>query len=77
MDINKINVLDSIYLKGSLKHQVPQLKKVEKRANLLSLIVTCIVKYCPSFENLSEKKFMAFQEELFSIVNKTIKNEDL
>lgn len=42
----------------------------------MALIVTCITKYYPEMGNLSEVKFLRFQEELSNLLNKNI-NEDM
>lgn len=46
----------------------------EKQANLYSIIIKCVNKYCPYFEKKSGPKF---QEELFAIFNKLLKNEEI
>ena len=69
--------IDSIYCLDNGKVENLPLKKIEKKSNLLALIVTCITKYYPEMGNLSEGKFIRFQEELSNLLNKNIKCEDI
>lgn len=72
-----IKLLDPIYYLGNGKVENQPHKKIEKKTNLLALIISCITKYYPEMGNLSEGKFMKFQEELLSLLNKNIKCEDM
>ena len=72
-----IKLLDPIYCLDNGKVENLPLKKIEKKSNLLALIVTCITKYYPEMGNLSEGKFIRFQEELSNLLNKNIKCEDM
>ena len=72
-----IKLLDPIYYLGNGKIENQPQKKIEKKSNLMALIVTCITKYYPEMGNLSEGKFLRFQEELSNLLNKNIKCEDM
>lgn len=72
-----IKLLDPLYYLGNGKIENQTHKKIEKKTNLLALIISCITKYYPEIGNLSEGKFMKFQEELLSLLNKNIKCEDM
>ena len=72
-----IKLLDPIYYLGNGKVEHEPKKKIEKKSNLMALIVTCITKYYPEMGNLSEGKFLRFQEELSNLLSKNIKCEDM
>lgn len=72
-----IKLLDSIYYLGNGKVENQPQKKIEKKSNLIALIVTCFTKYYPEIGNLPESKFLRFQEELSNLLIKNIKCEDM
>lgn len=69
---SNINVLDSIYAVGNKSvSQTNYKKKIATKTNLLALIVSCVLKHFPATGNVSERKFMAFQEELHALLRET------
>lgn len=72
-----IKQLEPIYYFGYDKVENPPQKKIEKKSNLMALIVTCFTKYYPEIGNLPESKFLRFQEELSNLLIKNIKFEDM
>lgn len=74
---NTINVLESIYYLDNKKIKILPEKKIDKKRKLIVLILSCITKHCPEMNNISERKFMKFQDELFNLLNKNISIEDI
>lgn len=72
-----IEVLDSVYCIGKGYAKTQPHKKIDKKSNLIALIISSITKYVPGIERLSEGKFIALQEEIDSIIKKNIKDENI